>query len=100
MGGEMPHLFRHGHDVALVGEEDGKRSDAVANLPLENEPELRRLEMKVPLVVRPGLLWLAANDVGDCAIVGDEAARGVGAGGDGVEVNVRLVARIVRAFAA
>src|SRR6266516_8022060 len=36
VGGEMPRLFRHVHDVALVGEEDRKRADAVANLPLEN----------------------------------------------------------------
>ena len=78
----MPRLFGHVHDVALVGEEDRQRTDAVANLPLENEPELRRLEMKVPLVVRPWLLWLAADDVGDRAIVGDEAARGIGAGGN------------------
>src|SRR2546421_5362610 len=96
----MPRLFRHIDDVALVGEEDRQRADAVANLPLENEPELRRLEMKVSLVARPGLLWLAANDVGDRAIVGNEAAGGVRAGGDRVEVDIRLVARIVRAFAA
>src|SRR5215831_291440 len=56
----MPRLFGHVHDVALVGEENRQRADAVANLPLENEPELRRLEMKVPLVVRAGLLRFAA----------------------------------------
>src|SRR6476646_8271232 len=36
VGGEMPRLFRHVHDVALVGEEHRQRADAVANLPLEN----------------------------------------------------------------
>src|SRR5258708_11291709 len=96
----MPRLFRHVDDVALVGEEDRQRADAVANLPLENEPELRRLEMKVPLVVRCGLLWLAANDVGERAIIRDEAARGVGARGRGVAFSRRPVSRVVRGFAA
>jgi hypothetical protein len=36
-------------------------------------------------------LRLAADDVGDRAIVGDESARRIGAGGDGVEVDVRLL---------
>ena len=91
----MPRLFRHVDDVALIGKEDRERANPVADLTFEDEPELRRLEVEVSLVVRTRLLRLAANDVGDGAVVGNEAPRLIGAGDDGVEVDIRLVARVV-----
>ena len=36
----MPRLFRHVDDVALIGEEDRERADPVADLSLEDDPEL------------------------------------------------------------
>ena len=89
----MPRLFGHEHDVALVGEEDRQRADAVADLPLENEPELRRLEMKVPLSFGLGCCGLPRMMLAT-ARSSAMKRRGIGAGGDGVEVHVRLVARI------
>src|SRR3954469_15242154 len=96
----MPRLFRHIDDVALIGEEDRQRADTVANLPLENEPELRPLQVEVPFVARVRLLWLAADDIRDRAIVRDETARRLSAGDDGVEIDIRLFAPVVSAFSA
>src|SRR6202034_2393296 len=37
--GAMPGLFGSVHDIALVGDEDGQRSDLILHFAHENEPE-------------------------------------------------------------
>src|SRR5208337_655440 len=98
----MPGLLGSVNDVALVGDEDGKRADLVLHFAEQDEPELGRFLVKTAFVGVGGgalLLGIADDDIGDGPIVGDEAPLLLGSRDDGVEIDVGLVALLVLAAA-
>src|SRR5262245_15552982 len=92
----MPHPLRHIDNITLIGEEDRQGTDLIFDLAFQNEPELARHFVKVPLVLRIVGLWIPANDIRESAIVVNERTGGILPLGDhAVEVQEWFIPGVI-----